>query len=158
MKEIILPNNKVALVDDDDYEYINQWKWHCNTDGYAVRNIWIRNEANKKVCRGISMHRTIAKTPKGMETDHINHQILDNRRSNLRICTNSQNHINLKKTNNKTSGVRGVSWGKKEKHWRAQIELNGKKYYLGIFNNIEDAAVAYKSKAIELFGEFACFD
>ena len=142
---------KKAVVDDDDYELLNQYKWHCNPDGYAVRNVW-----NSRKCKTISMHRFIINTPDGMLTDHINHDRLDNRRSNLRVCSLSQNHINLRNTINRTSGKRGVSWDKKSRKWRAQIELSGTKYHLGFYDEIDEAHQIYLNKAKELFGEFAC--
>jgi predicted P-loop ATPase len=151
VKEIKLGRSgKYAIVDDCDYDWISQQKWHCNPDGYAVRNEW-----HNRKCSTISMHRVIVDTPKGMLTDHINHDILDNRRSNLRVCSSSQNHINLKMTFNKTSGIRGVSWDKKSNKWHSQIELDGKKYHLGFYKDIESARDAYSRKSIELHGEFA---
>lgn len=151
-KEISLANGNTTIIDDDMFDYLNQWKWY-NHSGYARRDIII--DGRKK---SIHMHRVIANTPEGMETDHINNNGLDNRRINLRICTHAQNRMNNKIQSNNKSGFAGVSWYKRDKTWAANIELNGKAYYLGRYNNIEDAINAYKEKAIELFGEFAPLD
>lgn len=149
MKEILLTQSKVAIVDDEDYDYLMQWSW-CYSGGYANRYFH-----KKMKSKSISMHRAIMKTPEGMETDHINHNKLDNRRRNLRICDRFQNRHNRPRQRNNTSGHKGVSWYKKSNKWRVQITFHGKKIHVGVFVNIEDAAKAYQNKAKELFGEFA---
>jgi len=150
MKEIPLTQGKVAIVDDEDFELLSQWKWHYSSAGYATRAI----QANGKK-RFILMHRLIMNTPVGMETDHINHNGLDNRKSNMRICTLAQNHLNILKNKRNTSGFKGVSWEENRNAWRACIELNGKGTKLGRFKSPQDAARAYDKAARELFGEFA---
>src|SRR4030066_2184242 len=113
MKEIKLTRGKVAIVDDEDYEWINQWKWHCNGQGYAERHCDIPGKRTM-----IKMHRLILNTPNGMETDHINHNRLDNRKSNLRVRTRSQNAINTPIRSSNTSGKKGVDWKKNVGKWR----------------------------------------
>lgn len=142
MKEIILKSGEKALVDDEDYELLNKFKWQYQL-GYAVRNI------------KVYMHRDIIKTEEGLETDHINGNKLDNRKENLRKVTQSQNQANRKKGKNKSSIYKGVIWHKRRNHWLAQITINRKKIYLGSFNNEIDAAKAYNEAAIKYFGEFA---
>ena len=148
MKEIELTQGKVAIVDDEDFEYISQWKW-CYTinqksrSGYAIRR------------PGILMHRVINKTPPGMQTDHINGNGLDNRKENLRSCTRTQNKANVKMNRNNKSGYKGVSREKKRKTWRAHIRIGGKGRALGRFDILEEAARAYDRAAREKFGEFA---
>ena len=93
-------------------------------------------------------------TPEGMETDHIDCNKLNNRRNNLRICTSSQNRWNRTAISTNTSGVKGVSWEKARNKWRVGITYRYKHHNLGRFDSIEDAAEAYKSKAIELFENF----
>jgi hypothetical protein len=90
-----------------------------------------------------------------IHTDHINHDKLDNRRINLRSCTNQQNHMNKSSNKDSTSKYLGVSWHKNANKWQSSIRFNGKQIHLGIFNNEQDAAKAYNLKAIELFGEFS---
>lgn len=153
-KEIPLTQGKVALVDAEDYDWLNQWKWYAskqkNGSFYAMRRI---KENGKRF--PVLMHRIIIKTPKNMETDHINRNGLDNRKYNLRICTNSQNQMNRGKPKNNKSGYKGVYWNKKDKRWRAEIMVNQHLNFLGNFSMKEDAALAYNKAAIKHYGEFA---
>ncbi len=156
MKEIPLTQGKVAIVDDEDYDFLMQWKWSLTSTGYARRNKWSKT---KQEC--ILMHREIANTPKGMATDHINGNILDNRKVNLRICTDSQNHMNQKKVllrkngKNKSSIYKGVGWHKWTCTWRAYITIKRKQIGLGHFECQVLAAKAYNEAAIKYHGEFA---
>lgn len=137
---------KFALVDDDDYEKLNQYKWHVYKIGYIYARV------SKKYTY---MHRLIMNAPKGIEVDHINHDKFDNQKSNLRLCTRQQNIHNKKPNKNKTSKYKGVRWHKGNKSWQSKISYDGKRYYLGYFNTEAEAAHAYNIKATELFGEFA---
>jgi len=148
-KTINLTQDKVATVDDGDYEWLNKWKWYYSNVGYACRDIRING---KRTC--VLMHRLINSTPMGMETDHINCNGLDNRRCNLRSCNKSQNQMNREKAINRSSGEKGVYWKDSRKKWTAKIMINYKEFYLGDYKNIEDAINAYNKKALELFGEF----
>ena len=152
MKDIELTQGKVALVDDEDYEYLKQSKWyaHNQRDGecYAMGG------------RGkIYMHRLIMGTPKGMYTDHINGNGLDNRKENLRVCTNAQNLMNRPKSKINTTGYKGVTISKYRDrintYIRAQININGKNKFLGFHKTPELAAKAYNKAAIKYHGEFA---
>ncbi len=147
-KSITLTRGKVALVDDADYERINKHKWYINENGYAVRTQWM---PPKK----IRMHREVMKTPDEMITDHINGDKLDNRKSNLRICNDSQNAANGRIRNTNTSGYKGVSWHKQNKKWRAYIVISGKQKSLGLYDTPREAAKAYNDAAQEIFGVFA---
>ena len=154
MKEIELTQNQVALVDDEDFEYLNQFRWHAlksRSTFYAVRKIRLINR--KQIA--IRMHRQILNTPKGMETDHINHCGLDNRRANIRVCTASENHMNSNSRKGSTSKFKGVHWDKNSEKWRARIQYNGENKHLGYFPSETEASLAYNKKALELFGEFA---
>ena len=111
MKEIQLTQGKVALVDDEDYEYLNQWKWYANEwkggKLYAVRNV----RKNKQYIGYESMHRLLSSNKdKKLVTDHINGNTLDNRKSNLRICTISENTKNRQIQKNNKSGFKGVRY------------------------------------------------
>ena len=143
MKFILLRNGAIALVDDEDYDYIKQRKWSLNNTGYATSSLGF-------------MHRVIIGTPTGMCTDHINHDKLDNRKSNLRICTKSQNQGNLKIiTRKKSSKYKGVSWCKKAQRWMVKINDNGKQRHVGVFKSEIEAAKRYDKEATLVFGEFA---
>lgn len=153
-KEIQLTQGKVAIVDDDDFEYLNQCKWCANNmkgKFYAVRAYTLNS---KNIF--IYMHRLITNNnnPK-MHTDHINGFTLDNRKINLRICTNSQNQMNTKFKINNTSGFKGVFFDKTHKKWRSMIRLNYKLKHLGYYIDPIDAARAYNDAAIKYHGEFA---
>jgi len=153
MKRIKLTGNKFALVDDQDFELLNQWKWYAHKDGntyYAIRGVWKDN----KVFR-FFMHREILdlKYKDGKITDHINRNGLDNRKTNLRIVTKAENCRNHTKFSTNTSGYTGVSWHKVIKKWQSQIRAGGKKINLGYYNNIKDAVGARKQGEIRYWGE-----
>ena len=153
VKEIPLTQGKVALVDDKDYEYLNQWKWYASRRRYwyAVRTQYINGKPST-----IFMHRLILQTPKGMETDHINHNGLDNRRCNLRICTHTENtRHQQKQARVKSSQYKGVHWQKDIKKWQACIRVNMKSVYLGLFTSEIGAAKTYDKAAKKYHGEFA---
>lgn len=150
MKKIWLNKGKYTLVDNKDYDHLSQWKWCITNGGYARRTI---SKDGKVV--GISMHRLIMDTPDGMETDHINHDKLDNQRQNLRICTKSQNHFNRLKNRVGSSYYRGVSWNKQKKSWETAIKLNKKRIFIGYFKNERYAAMAWDIWAKDLYGKFA---
>jgi hypothetical protein len=152
MKEIPLTRGKVALVDDEDFDYLNQWKWHCTAFGYAARFDYSLGRKHPIL---ILMHRLINRTPAKMATDHINQNKLDNRRANLRICTDAENHRNSGMRKDNKSGYKGVYRARGWKKWQAYITLNKHRLHLGYFINVEDAARAYDQKAKELFGIFA---
>lgn len=153
-KYIQLSRGKSALVDDWQYEELNQHKWYVILDSkngsyYAHRNI-IKEDGKQT---SISMHSVIAKTPKGMHTDHINHNTLDNREENLRVCTPSQNKCNSRKQMNNTSGYKGVN--KKGNKWAARVRVGNVRTWLGAFDTPEEAAKAYNNAAKRLQGEYA---
>jgi hypothetical protein len=139
-----------ALVDDEDYERVGQFKWFAMKTGrdyiYAIRS-----KGKGTVC----MHRFIMNTPKDMQTDHINGDTLDNRRSNLRICTKGENLQNQRVRRDNKSGYKGVVFLKSANMYRAQIKKNGKVFYFGQFKEPREAAVAYNDAAKKLHGEFA---
>lgn len=101
------------------------------------------------------MHRLIMNAQKGEQVDHINHDTLDNRKSELRFCSYAQNQYNQGRRSNNTSGCKGVSLHKPSGKWQAQIALNGKTIHLGLFATKEEAYTAYCNAALELHGEFS---
>lgn len=148
-KLIRLTQGKFAIVDAADYERLAQHKW-C-----AVRNRDTFYAARASKGRQIKMHREILKAPADMQCDHKNHNGLDNRRCNLRLCTAAQNQYNRKPHRNGTSKYKGVYWSEQNKKWCAEICHNGRMIRIGHFDYELDAVIAYDDKAAELFGEFA---
>jgi len=159
MKQIPLTQGQFALVDDDDFEWLNSLgKWQAQYDPkmqsfYARHGEYIRGAKKYKV---IHMHRILLNAEPGQLVDHENHNTLDNRRCNIRIVTSRQNQYNSKKRiDAKTSIYKGVCWHTRDKKWRAQIEINGINKYIGSFNTEKEAVEAYDSWAIACAPEHA---
>ncbi len=160
MKRIPLNHNKFAIVDDEDYDFLMQWKWRAEKDGYTFYAT--RVEA-VTVCTGIKkkryfMHRIITSCPVNKQVDHANHDGLDNRKCNLRVISSGVNQQNMIKTKPHSSIYKGVCWASHAKSWRGQITFRYKRHHLGYFKDEARAAKAYDKKAKELFGEFACLN
>lgn len=151
-KLIPLTRGKFAVVDDSDFEEINQWKW-CFVPSREGTGYAFRSKGKGGTWESFLMHRVIMKPPKSMMIDHINHDGIDNRRENLRIVTNSQNQSNVGLISTNTTGFRGVRFHKNG--WEASLKFNTTFIYLGRFKSAEDAARAYDSKILELHGELA---
>lgn len=151
-KIIALNKGEVAIVDDGDFDWLNQWKWHIHRETrwgrYAVRT----DSRSGKV---VIMHRLIMDAPKGMQVDHINGDGLDNRRENMRLCTNSQNTKNKRLSKSSTSGYKGVSWFSKLGKYASRIRVDGELIRLGYFHDPIEAAKVYDEAAKRYFGEFA---
>ena len=128
------------MVDDDDFDYLNKYKWCLTTNGYAD---------NGEL--GL-MHNIVIK---GKGVDHVNHNKIDNRKSNLRFATQSQNTMNSTKRSNSLSKYKGVGWNAMARKWQVVVSKKGTHNYLGLFVSEIDAALAYNAAAKELFGEFA---
>ncbi len=154
-RKILLTQHRFTLVDDADYDFLSQWEWCALLDWgnwYAVRN---RKKADGPGPGLISIHRLLLGATKGQQVDHINRNGLDNRRENLRFCTNVQNAQNRKPRKGSSSRYKGVSWDKNTEAWIAQIGIDGKLVRIGKFGNEHLAAEAYDAFAIKYFGEFA---
>lgn len=148
-------NEKVTdcIIDDEDYSKIDGFRWRLGNDGYAKAAKYLYTKNGKEFRQELRMHRLIMGAPMGVEVDHINHDKLDNRRSNLRLCDRKQNKANTRIVSTNTSGYKGVSLHRGK--WQASIRIDGKLLYLGAYNNIVDAAIQYNKKAYEVWGEFA---
>lgn len=150
MKTIYTSRNESIFVDDEDFEYLNQWKWQIDKDGYAVRNSSING-------KGITLriHRIVTGAPQGMQVDHINGLKHDNRRSNLRICIHQQNAKN-RPGSKQLKGVHRIIDSKfKGKRVQSAIRVDGKQIYLGTFSSEIEAHQAYCEAAKKYHGEFS---
>jgi hypothetical protein len=150
-KLIPLTQGKFAIVDAEDYDWLVQYKWHCQRADnrfYAVRR------QHGKEAR-IPMHRQIMHASKGQLVDHIDGNGLNNRKSNLRFCSAAQNAWNRRPDRCCYSRYKGITWSKNHKKWHAHITKSGRSMYLGHFDDQAEAAIAYDRKAEQLFGQFA---
>lgn len=139
-----------AIVDDNDYDMLNNYTWHLGNNGYIKTFV-----GGRKNVKCLLMHRLIMDPPADHEVDHINGNKLDNRRENLRIVTRSQNARNLRRHKQFSSRFKGVSWNSRDHLWDARLHTEYRTINLGQFTSEIQAALAYNQAAIEHFGEFA---
>ena len=158
MIEIPLTQGQVALIDDEDYELVSQYKWYARWDPHtkSFRAVTTGRQLGGKR-KMTYMHRLIMNAQKGEQVDHVNHETLDNRKENLRLCDGFGNQHNRGKNLNNTSGYKGVYWSIRASKWRALIQFNGKLIHLGYFTTPELAHEAYCKAALELHGRFSNF-
>lgn len=151
MKEIKLTKGKVTLVDDEDFPILSRHIWTAYVGGTSKNTYAVTYYRNKE----LSMARLIMGNPKGKVVDHINHDTLDNRKENLRICTIAQNNKNRSIESKNTTGYKGVSYSITGKKFRARIYSGRKEIFLGTFDTEKEAAIAYNVAALIYHGEFA---
>lgn len=158
MKTIELTKGYKTIVDDDDFEYLCKQKWHvkiCGRSHYACGKKW---NTSTQTSTNIKMHRTIlGVTDPKIIVDHADGDGLNNIRSNIRICTRSENQAN-RMIKYGSSMYRGVSWDKRAEKWHCYIGWERKMIHLGSFDNEIDAAKRYNQEAEKLFKEFAVFN
>lgn len=151
MKTIHLTHGRVTIVDDEDYDTLTRYKWHLSKKGYAAHSLTgggtiylhrliLGNLTNKQIC------------------DHINGNPLDNRKTNLRLCTRAENSRNHKPRVDNKTGYNGVSGPYASKKWRAQVHFEGKRLHLGYYSTPEAAAKAYDAAALKCYQEFAALN
>lgn len=152
MKAIPLTKGKHAIVDDDDYDYLCQWKWHITSAGYAAR----RNPRCEYYPSGriILMHRCLIPITDDFCIDHINGNPLDNRKINLRKAEHWQNGHNRPVQLNNTSGHKGICWSHREQKWKGHINVKGHRIHLGTYNQLTDAVAGITFWRTQLCGEF----
>lgn len=151
--EIKIHNNTTCIIDKEDFSRVSKHKWYLDDWGYARRNKKFKDgTADSDPLR---MHRFVLKTKSKLVVDHMNGNKLDNRKTNLRLCTVAQNNFGrgIKKDN--TSGCKGVHFNKPTGKWMARISAYGKRKYLGLFKTKELAYSAYKEVSKELHGDFS---
>lgn len=155
---VTLTKGYAAVIDAADVPLVEGFNWTAmvkkRRDGEPRSVYATRNDRSGQKQRSVLLHRVIAGTPEGMDTDHIDGDGLNNRRSNLRHATTSQNIQNQRIAMHNTSGVKGVHWFKRDEKWRAEIQTHGKTRHLGLFETIEAAAAAYARASAELHGAF----
>jgi hypothetical protein len=150
---------RYAKVDPADYKRLKGYEWitRKGPNCFHVRRCVARGKDKKETL--VYMHQEILEVPKGMVTDHINRDGMDNRSANLRAATHSQNLCNSRRRRGtKSSKYKGVSWKKQTCKWSANIGFEYKDIHLGSFNSEVDAAKAYDEAAKKYHGEFACLN
>jgi len=153
-RKIPLTQGKYAIVDQDDFEKLKEYKWYVIVD----RCNWYARRAAKKGnkrCQ-ISMHRAVMDPPNGFFVDHINHNGLDNRKMNLRIVTAQQNSWNTRRGRGRSnSKYKVVCWHKTRQKWEVNIRTDNKSKYIGSFADEKEAAAAYDKAAKKHRGKYA---
>lgn len=149
---------RVALVDDEDYELVSQYRWY----------VWEKPGTATKRPQGPYVETRVAGTRSSLRMhilimgqpgiDHRDHNGLNNQRSNLRIATGSQNNQNMRSPIGYTSQYKGVYWSRQKRRWHATIAIGRKSRHLGFYVSEVEAAIAYDDAAPEMFGEFACLN
>jgi len=166
-REIIIESKKygnhTVLIDEEDWEKVSQYNWHLRYNRgvfYAITNIphpdgGFLGSTRAKRRSTLQIHRLIVDVPQGLVVDHKNHNGLDNRKSNLRVCTPAENARNRRLAKKTASGYKGVRRNGSDNCWQARIRIGKKLRNIGCFATAEEAALAYDAKALELFGEYA---
>lgn len=145
----LLVKSQIVLLDKTDLSFFNQYSWRI-VNGYVARS----KRIGQKVTT-IHLHTDLMKPEKDFETDHINRNKLDNRRSNLRVVTHSQNCQNRRKSSRNTSGYIGIRKKKGRTKWEVLVTVAGKHFYVGYYSNLQEAIKARDNKTKELHGKFA---
>jgi hypothetical protein len=159
MRTIELTQDQVAIVDDEDFDWLSLWIWSAGKDRtgnkfYATRTVEISPRPNRQF-HIVKMHRLIMDAPDGVEVDHIDGNGLNNQRSNLRLATHQQNMCNQGLLSTNSSGWKGVRWHKQRQKWQARITVDGREIHLGLFGDPVEAAKRYDAAASEYFKDFA---
>jgi hypothetical protein len=153
--EIALPSGDVTVVDEADLPIVTGYRWRAYRRA-GDRTVYVRAEIRHgRRTRTVPLHRFLLNAPPRLLVDHRDHDGLNNTRSNLRLCTFSQNAANMVLLNQNTSGYKGVTYHRQIGKWQAAIKVQGRNHYLGVYADPLQAAAAYDRAAVEAFGEFA---
>jgi hypothetical protein len=153
-KTIPLTQGKVAIVDDEDYNKLIQFKWSARRDSKSGTWYALHTYREGNGWKTILMHRKIVNASDGMDVDHENHNGLDNRKFNLRVCKHRYNCRNRRIQSNNTSDVAGVSWHKRDKKWMVYVRIDGKLKHFGYYSNLDEAIHVRHDAEKKYFGEF----
>lgn len=145
---ITITHGLTVIIDESDLPLVSPYTWMLKSKAQ-----WDRYACTKIKNKRITLHRFLMSPELSQHVDHINGDTLDNRRSNLRLCTNTDNARNARLRHDSTTGFKGVS--KAGGRWVAQIRRNGTTWHIGSYQTPEDAARSYDAQAKILFGEFA---
>ena len=152
----IMADGNKFIFDLEDYDKIKSYSWHLSGREYIGATIYYYIN-NKRIKYTLMVHRLIMGIQdiswKECVVDHINGNVFDNRKCNLRVVTQLQNAMNQKKSKNNTSGVTGVY--KQKDRWCAHIKINGEDMFLGIYDDFNDAVKARKDAEEKYFGEYS---
>jgi len=144
-----------TIVDINDYDKVKNHRWYRNATNQTISYVLTSYKDLDGNYQKLFLHHLICPCDSGYVVDHINGNILDNRKCNLRVCTHIQNIQNQRLRKNNTSGAKGVVWHKRDSIWEVRIVSNGTNYYLGRYKNKTDAISAYNKASKELHGEFS---
>lgn len=140
-----------AIVDTQDFEWLSRWNWYAQPKDNPIKFY-----AARKPRSGIVyMHRVLLSCKPTDYGDHRDGNSLDNRRHNLRKCTNAQNCFNRGKNRNNVSGFKGVFWNTQKGKWNATLHIGKRRVHCGFFESPKEAAHAYDEAAKKYYGEFA---
>jgi len=151
---IPLSGGQVAHIDKEDLDKIKNYGWYAHFDSVGKTFYAVTRTHGTR----IPMHRLILNADQSVVVDHIDHNGLNNKKSNIRICTQSQNCMNKRTQSNNMSGYRGVSFHKRKNKYQATIMVNRKQIYLGSYDTALEASEAYQAAAKKMFGEFYCIN
>ncbi|MHC4185837.1 MAG: HNH endonuclease [Planctomycetota bacterium] len=154
-RRIKLTRGKYAIVDVEDFERLNQYKWHSTHYGYAKRAVSKRCGKGRKQVE-VYMHKLVCPAPAGMIVDHINRNSVDNRRVNLRAATQKQNVWNRKFARKRgRTRYNGIRWDKNKEKWQVRLTIDGRRRSFGYYADEIEAAKAYDRAARKYRGEYA---
>ena len=152
---IPLTQGQFAIVDEADFEWLNQWKWHAQwSKGWQCYYARRAERNSKGRWIHLRMHNVIVRPRRGRRVDHISGATLDNRRHNLREATYRQNSINRRMRSDNTSGCPGVNWFKPDGKWAVRISLKNKRLHLGYYDLLEEAIKVRRTAETRYYGEF----